>query len=93
MNCKFNNKQIRKTNDYERGISAGVDSMMIMFTYVLSRYGYSGRKIQQIVKSIEDVADSINRGYLTHKDIETVLWDEYSVRMKKRKEYLEERED
>lgn len=90
MNCKFSNKQIKKTNDYERGVSAGVDSMMIMFTYVLSKYGYSAGKIQQIVRNIEDVADSINSGYLTHKDIEDVLWDEYQVRMKKRKPWLEE---
>lgn len=93
MNCRFNNKQAQKKLDYERGVSAGVDSMMIMFTYVLSRYGYKGTKIQQMVKSIEDVADSINKGYVTHQDLEDVLWDEYQIKMKKRKVWLMESED
>ena len=93
MNCRFSNKQAQKKLDYERGVSAGVDSMMIMFTYVLSRYGYKGTKIQQMVKSIEDVADSINKGYVTHQDLEDVLWDEYQIKMKKRKVWLMESED
>ena len=93
MNCRFSNKQVKKSNEYDRGVNSGVDSMMLMFTYVLSRYGYKGTKIQQMVKSIEDVADSINKGYVTHKDIEDVLWDEYQIKMKKRKFWLMECED
>ena len=89
MNCRFSNKQVKKSNDYDRGVNSGVDSMMLMFTYVLSRYGYKGARIQQIVKSIEDVADSINKGYMTHQDIDDILWDEYKIRMKKRKEWLQ----
>ena len=89
MNCRFSNKQVKKSNDYERGVASGVDSMMLMFTYVLSRYGYKGPRIQQIVKSIEDVADSINKGYMPPQDIEDILWDEYKIRMKKRKEWLQ----
>lgn len=93
MNCRFSNKQVKKSNEYDRGVNSGVDSMMLMFTYVLSRYGYKGTKIQQMVKSIEDVADSINKGYVTHKDLEDVLWDEYQIKMKKRKFWLMECED
>lgn len=88
MKCRINNRQIKKSADYERGVASGVDSMLIMFAYVLSRYGYKGKKIQQIVHSIEDVADSINKGYCTFQDLEDVLWDEYRISMKKRKEWL-----
>lgn len=89
MKCAYKNKQVQKNASYERGVASGVDSMMIMFAYVLSRYGYKGKKIQQIIRSIEDVADSINKGYCTHQDLEDVLWDEYRIRMRKRKEWLQ----
>lgn len=33
-------------------------------------------------------ADSIVNGYVTIQDIEEMLWDEYKIEMKKRKEWL-----
>lgn len=90
MNCIVRNKQAKKNDAYERGVNAGVDTMMIIITYVLSCYGYKGIRIQQMVKKIEDVADSINKGYITHKDLEDELWNEYRIRMRKRKEWLQE---
>lgn len=89
MNCLANNKQAKRKNDYERGVASGVDTMLIVFTYVLSCYGYKGVRIQQIVSKIEDVCDSINKGYITHQDLEDELWNEYQIRMKKRKEWAQ----
>lgn len=91
MKCAYKSKDVSKNASYWRGVQAGVDSMLIMLAYVLSRYGYKGKKIQQIIKSIEDVADSINKGYCTHQDLEDTLWDEYRIRMRKRKEWLQGR--
>jgi hypothetical protein len=89
MNCRFKNKGVERKLEYERGVASGVDTMLIVFTYVLSCYGYKGIRIQQIVSKIEDVCDSINKGYVTHQDLEDELWNEYQIRMKKRKEWLQ----
>jgi hypothetical protein len=89
MNCRFKNKGVERKLEYERGVASGVDTMLIVFTYVLSCYGYKGIRIQQIVSKIEDVCDSINKGYITHQDLEDELWNEYQIRMKKRKEWLQ----
>ena len=89
MNCRFRNKQVKQNSNYERGVASGVDTMLIVFTYVLSCYGYKGVRIQQIVSKIEDVCDSINKGYITHHDLEDELWNEYQIRMKKRKEWAQ----
>ena len=89
MNCRFKNKGIERKLEYERGVASGVDTMLIVFTYVLSCFGYKGVRIQQIVSKIEDVCDSINKGYVTHQDLEDELWNKYQIRMKKRKEWLQ----
>ena len=89
MNCRFKNKDIERKLEYERGVASGVDTMLIVFTYVLSCFGYKGVRIQQIVSKIEDVCDSINKGYVTHQDLEDELWNEYKIKMKKRKEWLQ----
>jgi hypothetical protein len=89
MNCRFKNKGVERKLEYERGVASGVDTMLIVFTYVLSCYGYKGIRIQQIVSKIEDVCDSINKGYITHQDLEDELWNEYQIRMKKRKKWLQ----
>lgn len=89
MNCRFKNKGVERKLEYERGVASGVDTMLIVFTYVLSCYGYKGVRIQQIVSKIEDVCDSINKGYVTHQDLEDELWNEYQIKMRKRKEWLQ----
>lgn len=93
MNCRFKNKGVERKLEYERGVASGVDTMLIVFTYVLSCFGYKGVRIQQIVSKIEDVCDSINKGYVTHQDLEDELWNEYQIRMNKRKGWLMESED
>lgn len=84
MKCRLNNKQVKKNLDYDKGMSDGVNSMLIIVAYVLSCFGYKKAKIQQIVNKIEDVADSINKGYITHQDLEDDLWNEYEILMEKR---------
>lgn len=84
MKCTANNKQVKKNLDYAKGMSDGVNSMLIIVAYVLCCFGYKRLKIQQIVNKIRDVADSINKGYITHQDLEDTLWRESEILMEKR---------
>jgi hypothetical protein len=65
--------------------------MLIIVAYVLSCFGYKRAKIQQIVNKIQDVADSINKGYITHQDLEDELWNDYEILMQKRKGVYDDR--
>lgn len=85
MKAAYNNKGVRKTLAYEKGVSDAVNTMLIIVTYVLSCYGYKGKRIQQIINKIEYTADSINKGYITHQDLEDILWEEYQIKMQKHK--------
>lgn len=55
--------------------------MIVIVAYVLCRYNYKARRIKQIINSITDVADSINKGYITHKDIEDIMLEEYDIQL------------
>lgn len=92
MKCSIVNKGIRKDNSFEKGLNSGIDIMLTIFAYTLSRYGYKGVKIQQMVDSVVYTADSIVRGYVTLQDLEDILWDEYQIEMRKKKEWLQRSE-
>lgn len=79
MNCSFKNKTAKKNQAYNRGIQDSTYTLIAIVAYVLCRYGYKGRRIKQIINSIQDVADSINKGYVTHKDLEDVMLEEYEI--------------
>lgn len=81
MKCSFTNKQTKKNTSYHRGIKDTSYTMIVIVAYVLCKYGYKGRRIKQMINSIEDVADSINRGYITHKDLEDIMLDEYDIQL------------
>lgn len=92
MKCAATNKGVKKDNSFEKGLNCGVDTMLTIFAYTLSRYGYKGAKIQQMVDSVVYTADSVVRGYVTLDDIEEVMWEEYQIEMRKRKEWLQRSE-
>lgn len=89
MKCAATNKGIKNDNSFEKGLNCGVDIMLTLFAYTLSKYGYKGKKIQQMVNTVTYAADSITRGYVTIKDFEDILFDEYGIEMKKNKEWLQ----
>lgn len=89
MKCAINNKGIQKDNSFEKGLNSGIDIMLTLFAYTLSKYGYKGKRIQQMVDTVTYAADSVTRGYVTIKDFEDILWDEYGIEMRKRKEWLQ----
>lgn len=89
MKCAATNKGVKKDNSFEKGLNSGIDTMLTIFAYTLSRYGYKGAKIQQMVDSVVYTADSIVRGYVTLQDLDDILWDEYKIEMRKKKEWLQ----
>lgn len=91
MKSAHDNKQVKRNINYDKGLTDAVNSMLIIVAYVLSCFGYKRAKIQQIVNKIQDVADSINKGYITHQDLEDELWNEYKILMQKRNGVYDDR--
>lgn len=81
MKCASHNKKARQNKSYDRGIRNSSYTMIVAVAYTLCRYGYKGAKIKQIINSITDVADSIGRGYISHKDIEEIMLEEYGIQL------------
>ena len=82
MKSSYNNKKVNQNQSYQKGIWDSSYTMIAIFTYVLCRYGYKSAKIQQMLNSVQDVADSITKGYITLKDIEQVMIDEFDIRLR-----------
>lgn len=81
MKRSYNNKKIAQNQSYARGVKNSSYTMIVIVAYVLCRYNYKARRIKQIINSITDVADSINKGYITHKDIEDIMLEEYDIQL------------
>lgn len=81
MKCSVVNEGVKKRQAYEKGIQDSTYTLIVIVAYVCSRYGYKGRRIQQIIHSIQDVADSINKGYITQKDLEDIMLEEYNIQL------------
>ncbi len=57
--------------------------MLIVLASVLTdKYGFGKVKVQQVMKSIIDRADSINQGYIDLSDLEQILKDEYGIEVR-----------
>lgn len=81
MRCSLKNKEVKKHKAYNKGIEDSTYTLLVIVAYVFSRYGYKGKRIQQMINSIQDVADSINKGYCTQQDLEDVLLEEYDIKL------------
>ena len=81
MKCYYNNKKVTQNQSYARGVKNSSYTMIVIVAYVLCRYNYKARRIKQIINSITDVADSINKGYITYKDIEDIMLEEYDIQL------------
>lgn len=89
MNAACKNKKVKQNYSYARGRDSGIDTVVVMLTYALSRRNHEGEEIAGIVDDIMDIADSIEKGYCSIKDLEDTLWEEYRIRIRKRKEWLQ----
>ena len=81
MKSAYSNKKVKQNREYNKGIKDSVYTMIVIVAYVLCRYNYKAKRIKQIINSITDVDDSINKGYITHKDIEDIMLEEYDIQL------------
>lgn len=80
MNCSAKNKSVKNHKQYSRGVENATDGMVIMLLYVLAdKYGFGHKKLMQVMKSVEYVADSINKGYVSLNDIKDSLSKEHDI--------------
>lgn len=57
-----------------------IKRVLCMFLYVLvDKHGAPKEDIQELAKELNYMADSIRKGYVTWKDIEHVLLEEYEL--------------
>ena len=53
----------------------------IFFTVLCDKEGYSQDDLRRIWKEVEDLSDSITKGYCTVKDLRTILNEEMGVNL------------
>ena len=58
-----------------------IEFFMNATAYVLFEHGFDREKVLKILKSTEDVADSMVRDYINFSDIRKVLKDEYDFEL------------
>lgn len=79
MKCLASNKSFSK--DLRKSTTdTNVHTLLVSFASVLTdKYGYGKDKTIQILTSVFDRADSINKGYCKIEDLEAVLKEEYDI--------------
>ena len=74
-------------SDYINGVYASSDTVSVILLYVLIHiYGLGGEKANRIMSGISDIAESVNLGYVTEKEIRQGLMDEEGLEVKKLKD-------
>ena len=81
MNCTASQNKTNSQKFKERAAINATRFILVATASVLTdKYGFGKQKVQQIIKSIEDRADSINKGYINIEDLEQILLDEYDIK-------------
>ena len=71
-------------SDYINGVYASSDTVSVILLYVLIHiYRLGGEKANRIISGINDVAESVNLGYITENDIRRSLKQEEGLEAKK----------
>lgn len=64
----------------EDATNAGLKhAILLFFTVMRDKEGYGAKRLKRIYDAVEDLADSINKGYVKPKDLEQVLKDEADI--------------
>jgi isopropylmalate/homocitrate/citramalate synthase len=85
MGKKINPRKIPKTQAdvdraYERGKADGAKSSIIIMMYAMKdKFGASDEELSEFFSAITYTVDSINKGYITEKDLQTVIKEEYDL--------------
>ena len=65
---------------YESGKAAGAKSTVIIMMYAMKdKFGATDEQLTDFFEAISYVVDSINKGYITEKDLMTVIKDDYDM--------------
>lgn len=71
-------------SDYVGGVYAAEDALTVVLIYVLvHQYKFSEEKCNKVIKSINDIAGSVNLGYITEAEIKECLYDEEGLVVEK----------
>ena len=85
MGKKTNPRKIPKTQAdvdkaYERGKTEGAKSSIIIMMYAMKdKFGASDEELTEFFEAITYTVDSINKGYITEKDLQTVIKEDYDM--------------
>jgi hypothetical protein len=87
-NKKTNPKRIPRTEAdvekaWERGRQDGARSALTIMLYTLrDKFGIDDAGLQDFAEAFNYTLDSMNRGYVTEKDLEVVLKEEYGTTLR-----------
>lgn len=85
MGKKTNPRRVPKTQAdvdkaYERGRTDGAKSSIIIMMYAAKdKFGASDEQLTEFFEAITYTVDSINKGYITEKDLQTVIKEDYDM--------------
>lgn len=65
---------------YERGKTDGAKSSIIIMMYAMKdKFGATDEQLAEFFEAITYTVDSINKGYITEKDLQTVIKEDYDM--------------
>ena len=85
MRNKTNPRRVPKTQAdvdkaYERGKTDGAKSSIIIMMYAMKdKFGATDEQLTDFFEAITYTVDSINKGYVTEKDLQTVIKEDYDM--------------
>ena len=75
MKCNLNRKESVSRNKV-------TEFYLTALSYVLFEHGFEGEKILDVLRDVEDTADSMCKDYIEFGDIKKVLKDEYNFELR-----------
>ena len=79
-------------SDYVGGVNEATQSLSIVLIYVLlHQYKFSAEKCNRVVSGINEIASSVNQGYIKEDEIREILFDEEGLVVEKLGEVLKSR--
>ena len=85
MAKKVNPRKIPKTQAdvdraYERGKTEGAKSSIIIMMYAMKdKFGATDAELAEFFNAITYTVESINKGYITEKELQTVMKEDYDM--------------
>lgn len=85
MGKKTNPRRVPKTQAdvdkaYDRGREEGAKSSIIIMMYAMKdKLGATDEQLTEFFDAITYTVDSINKGYITEKDLQTVIKEDYDM--------------